>query len=303
VTVTIVIRPTQIGTLNNSAMVTAAETDPNTSNNSATATTGVVPNLPGSYSGSSTSGNTLTETNCIDTTLNGVFQFNSSITISSQTGGSFTGVTGTLTGVGSAQGTTVNLTNGAGTIGSSGAITGGTFNYSTVRGGMTVDSGTGTFTGTATASPAVSQLVFNFSSQSTSGTGCRATGTVTGTPAAGGGGGGGGCFIATAAFGSPMAAEVKILREFRDRTLLTSEPGRLLVAAYYQVSPPLARLIAAHDGLRAATRATLRPVVWWARLALDSPGLAWSLLILGVGGLVIGMITPFTPFRARGART
>jgi len=118
-------------------------------------------------------------------------------------------------------------------------------------------------------------------------------------PASGGGGGGGGCFIATAAFGSPLAAEVQILREFRDEDLLTHAPGRWLVAAYYWTSPPLARLIASNEMLRSASRITLRPVIWWAGLALESPVLAWSLLILGAGGLVVVLITPLMLFQAR----
>jgi YVTN family beta-propeller protein len=71
-----------------------------------------------------------------------------------------------------------------------------------------------------------------------------------------------GCFIATAAYGSDMAREVKALREFRDRRLMASEPGRALVRFYYRNSPPLADLIRDRDGARAAVRAALMPVVW-----------------------------------------
>jgi hypothetical protein len=97
----------------------------------------------------------------------------------------------------------------------------------------------------------------------------------------------GGCFIATAAFGSPLAHEVQVLRAFRDRVLLRHAAGRLLVASYYRLSPPFARLIAADETLRAAARGALRPVVWWTRLALDDPGMA---LALAGGGLMAGAL-------------
>jgi len=75
----------------------------------------------------------------------------------------------------------------------------------------------------------------------------------------------GGCFIATAAYGSEMAPEVQLLRQFRDRQLLTNAPGRAFVAFYYRYSPALAEAIRPHDGARAVVRAMLWPVVWTVR--------------------------------------
>jgi hypothetical protein len=74
-------------------------------------------------------------------------------------------------------------------------------------------------------------------------------------------GGSGGCFIATAAYGSPMMSEVRHLRAFRDQYLLTNPPGRLFVDVYYKLSPPLADLIRYQDGMRAFVRGLLTPLV------------------------------------------
>jgi hypothetical protein len=70
------------------------------------------------------------------------------------------------------------------------------------------------------------------------------------------------CFIATAAYGSQTAAELYILRSFRDRVLMTSGPGRWAVETYYRLSPPLAEYIADHEAVRTMVReGLLDPVV------------------------------------------
>lgn len=96
------------------------------------------------------------------------------------------------------------------------------------------------------------------------------------------------CFIATAAFGSPLAREVQVLREFRDRWLLTSAVGRVVVKTYYRVSPPVAAAIERDEVARMAARAMLVPVIWSVRMALDSPGpLLVSAGALGAAPLLV----------------
>ncbi|MBC7172864.1 MAG: hypothetical protein H5U40_10570, partial [Polyangiaceae bacterium] len=77
------------------------------------------------------------------------------------------------------------------------------------------------------------------------------------------------CFVATAAYGSPMAAEVETLRAFRDRYLMTNPPGRAFVSAYYAVGPYLADAIRGSEDLRAASRLALAPFVALAHSLLD----------------------------------
>jgi hypothetical protein len=73
----------------------------------------------------------------------------------------------------------------------------------------------------------------------------------------------GGCFIATAAYGTPTAKQIDVLREFRDVVLLKSTAGSQFVAFYYQFSPPIADFIAGNELLRTLVRELLiDPIVW-----------------------------------------
>jgi hypothetical protein len=80
-----------------------------------------------------------------------------------------------------------------------------------------------------------------------------------------------GCFIATAAFGSPVEPHVEILKDFRDIYLLTNKPGQSFVRSYYRYSPPIADFIAKHESLKITVRATLYPLVGMSYMALNMP--------------------------------
>jgi len=79
-----------------------------------------------------------------------------------------------------------------------------------------------------------------------------------------------GCFIATAAYGTPMAEEIQTLREFRDEYLLADPLGQALVNTYYRVSPPAAEFITEHPGLKPVVRAGLVPAIAASAIAVST---------------------------------
>jgi len=93
------------------------------------------------------------------------------------------------------------------------------------------------------------------------------------------------CFIATATYGTPIAKEIEILRQFRDEYLLTSPLGQALVDLYYRVSPPIAEFITEHPSLKPILRAGLLPAVAMATVSVNTTG-AEKIAIVGVMALI-----------------
>ena len=91
------------------------------------------------------------------------------------------------------------------------------------------------------------------------------------------------CFIATAAYGSPIDPHIKILRQFRDEYLVTNRLGRSFVTHYYSYSPDLSEFISKHEILKAVTRLCLLPVI----------GLSWVILKIGLETTLMILI-PFS---------
>jgi len=110
----------------------------------------------------------------------------------------------------------------------------------------------------------------------------------------------GGCFIATAAYGTPMAEEIEILREFRDEYLLTNPLEKGLVEFYYKVSPPVAEFITEHPSLKPIVRAGLVPAVAMSTVAVNTSP-ADKTVIVGLLVLVsVALVLWATRRRGRG---
>ncbi len=101
------------------------------------------------------------------------------------------------------------------------------------------------------------------------------------------------CFVATASYGYD-SGEVGLLCEFRDKCLLTNPLGTAFVNAYYAISPPIADFIAEHEGLKAAVRVALKPLIVVAEYAINDEiapiGAAWFVVFMVCGLTSTAMI-------------
>jgi M6 family metalloprotease-like protein len=90
------------------------------------------------------------------------------------------------------------------------------------------------------------------------------------------------CFIATAAYGSPMHPYVKALRDFRDKYLLNNSWGRTFVDLYYKYSPPIAEKIAGNEFLKLITRILLIPAIMLVAFPYTSLAILFALVLLSI---------------------
>jgi hypothetical protein len=98
----------------------------------------------------------------------------------------------------------------------------------------------------------------------------------------------GGCFIATAAYGSPLHYYVGILQKFRDKYVMPNKLGRSLVSLYYKYSPSVADVIVKHKVLKVVVRISLLPLI-----ALSYTILHFGLTITAILGGFIFLIPIF----------
>ena len=100
----------------------------------------------------------------------------------------------------------------------------------------------------------------------------------------------GGCFVATAAFGADWVAEVQVLRQFRDRYLITNTAGRAFVGWYYRHGPIAAAYLERNAEYKALVRALLWPLVALAAFLLGA-SLAIKVLTFAVlTGLLVFIV-------------
>ena len=79
-----------------------------------------------------------------------------------------------------------------------------------------------------------------------------------------------GCFIATAAYGSPLADQVIVLKRFRNHFLLVNRFGRFFVKTYYLFSPYLANKIERNPFAKSIAKCCLKPIISIAKVINNS---------------------------------
>ena len=103
---------------------------------------------------------------------------------------------------------------------------------------------------------------------------------------------GGGCLVATAAYGTELAPQVQMLREARDRAVMSTETGTAFMsafnAAYYAVSPGIADMQRQHPALNQAVGALLAPALWSASMvSAAEPGSEASITGYGLAAILL----------------
>jgi len=145
------------------------------------------------------------------------------------------------------------------------------------------------YLGTNTDAPVVLTSAFTYQRTGVSiwgillGLGALLTAMAAQCPGCDSGGGGGPCFIATAAYGTPMAADIDTLRAFRDTYLLHSSVGTAFVDTYYRVSPFVADIVAQSPFLAAVVRLLLAPVIFVLKTPLT------MMVLLSVGAMMVAV--------------
>jgi hypothetical protein len=89
-----------------------------------------------------------------------------------------------------------------------------------------------------------------------------------------------------------METHVKVLREFRDRFMITNPVGKTFVDLYSTYSPPVADFIASHDTVRLMIRWSLLPLVGMSWISINiglttTMALTLLLLIMIVGASTV----------------
>lgn len=69
------------------------------------------------------------------------------------------------------------------------------------------------------------------------------------------------CFVATAAFGTPLQHEIQVLRDYRDNTLRYTDAGRKFIATYYKVGPSIANFIRKYPAFQAPVRGAVKMII------------------------------------------